>query len=84
MSADILVYSGKYDHQYWLVDTPQRLEGAQRALFQQLDENGFYGYDQRYIREARNGDIRAIRYILEERRSCEYEYWDIEKAEITE
>lgn len=84
MSTDILIYSGKYGDQYWLVDTPQRLEGAQRALFQQLDENGCYGYDQRCIREARYGDIQAIRYILEERRSCEYEYWDIEKAEVAE
>jgi 2-phospho-L-lactate guanylyltransferase (CobY/MobA/RfbA family) len=34
----ILVYHSKYDSDYYLVDTPARLEAAQRQLFAQLDE----------------------------------------------
>ena len=76
----ILIYHGKYGDEYWLADTPERLEAAQRKLFAQLDEWGCYGDDEEHIAEARAGDIRATCWLLETHRSGEYESWDIEEA----
>lgn len=83
MTAAILIYHGKYGDQYWLVDTPERLEAAQRGLFAQLDEWGCYesdGESNVMLEAARGGDIRYIRHFLEARRDYEYEGWDIEQA----
>jgi hypothetical protein len=74
----ILVYHSKYDSDYYLVDTPARLEAAQRQLFAQLDEGSCYDdEDASHLAQARRGKIRAIRGILESRRCCEYEGWEI-------
>ena len=42
----ILVYHGKHEDQYWLADTPERLEAALRRLFTELDELGCYAEDE--------------------------------------
>ncbi len=85
MVVKLLVHSGKHGAQYWLVDTLARLRGAMVALFIQLDECGYYeDENETHLKQARQGNIRAIKGILESRRCCEYEYWDIEIAEIVE
>ena len=77
----ILVYHGQHGDQFWLTDTPERMEAAQRKLFTQLDDVWTcYDSDQERLDEARAGDIEAIRFILETRRNDEYEGWDIEAA----
>ena len=38
----ILIYHGKHGDDYYLVDTPERLEAALQRLFQQLDDWGCY------------------------------------------
>ena len=85
MTSDILIYRGKYGDQYWLVDTPARRDAAFRALFRQLDEWHCYEEeDAKHLEAARDGNMKAVRGILESRRSYEYEEWDIETAEIAE
>jgi hypothetical protein len=76
----ILVYFGKHGDEYFLVDTPERLEAALRYLFKLFDEWGCYSDDEEDIVEARAGNARAIRWVLE--RHCDYEYeeWRIETA----
>lgn len=73
-----------YGNQCWVVDTPERLETAQRQLFNQLDRQGFYNEDHECVvymlASARDGDIRYIRAILEQHRNREYEGWDIVDA----
>ena len=79
----ILIYHGKYGDQYWLADTPERLETALRRLFTELDELGCYAEDEvrsLTLVKAREGDARSIRHILERHKSFEYENWDLEEA----
>lgn len=79
----ILVHHGKYGDQYWLADTPERLEAALRRLFTELDELGCYTEDEfrsLTLQKARGGDARCIRYILESRIGCEYEGWDVKEV----
>jgi len=84
-SVKILVYHGKHGDQYWLVDTPERLAAAMRALFADLDDWGCYVDEPAdLLAAARGGDMRAVKRILESRNGCEYEGWDIEDAEIAE
>ena len=84
--ANILVYRGKHGDQFWLADTPERMDAAQRELFKQLDDLHCYSaYDrqlQRTLVHARDGDIQAIRSVLNSRNGCEYESWDIIAALI--
>lgn len=75
----ILVYRGKYGREYWLADTPERLEAAMRKLFTQLDEWGCYENEEG-LAEARAGDLKAIKGILTRRSDYEYEGWDLEEA----
>ncbi len=75
----ILIYHGKYGDEYLLADTPARIRAALRRLFKLLDEQGCYE-DQPHVEEARNGDDRAIRFILASRKGCEYEDWDLEEV----
>jgi hypothetical protein len=86
MKVDILVYHGKIAEQFWLVDTPARRDKAMQALFKQLDNWGVYhaAGDVRYLAHARDGNIRAIKGLLEAHNGYEYESWDIEHAEIAE
>lgn len=79
-TVDILVYHGKHADEYWLVDTPERLEAAQRKLFAQLDEWGCYGDEEEHVAAARAGDIQAIRWVLDIHNRDEYEGWDIVQA----
>jgi len=82
-TASVLVYHGKHSDEYYLVDTPARLEAAQRRLFEQLDQWGCYtDEDANHLAMARSGNIRAIRGILQSRTCYEYEGWEIEEAEI--
>lgn len=79
----ILIYHGKHGDQYWLADTPERLEAALRRLFTELDELGCYAEDEfrsLTLAKAREGDARSIRHILEDHKGCEYEDWDLEEA----
>jgi len=76
----ILIYHGKYGDEYWAADTPERLEAAMRKLFTRLDEWHCYEDDEEGIAEARAGDIRAIKRILQRRQDYEYEGWDLEEA----
>ena len=79
-SCTILVYHGKYGDEYWLADTPERMDAARRKLFQMLDEQGFCQEHEAHLAEARAGDAKAIRWILEVHRDYEYEGWDLEAA----
>ena len=77
-TVSILVYRGKHDNDYYLVDTPERLQAAMRQLFMLLDECGCYtDEDTRHLAQARDGNIRAIKGILESHRCYEYEEWEI-------
>jgi len=76
----ILIYHGKCGDEYWLADTPERLEAAMRNLFTRRDEWHCYEDDEEGIAEARAGDIRAIKWILQRRQDYEYEGWDLEEA----
>ncbi len=79
----ILIYHGKHEDQYWLADTPERLEAAMRKLFVELDELGCYAEDEfrsLAIEKAREGDARCVCHVLESRKGCEYEDWDLEEA----
>jgi len=80
----IFIYRGKHGREYWLANTPARLEAAMRKLFKRLDESGCYVEDETHsltLAKARDGDARCIRHILESRRDCEYEEWDLEEAD---
>jgi hypothetical protein len=74
-----MIYRGKYGDEYWLADTPARLEAAKRKLFTSLDEWGCY-QDDEGLEEARKGDIRWISNILERHRDGEYEEWELEEV----
>ena len=79
----ILVYHGKHGDQYWLADTPERLEAALRKLFAELDELGCYAEDEirsLTLAKAREGDARCIRHVLESHKRYEYEGWDLEEV----
>ncbi len=79
----ILIHHGKHGDEYLLADTPERLSAAMRHLFNLFDELGCYAEDEvrsLTLAKAREGDARSIRYILESRRDCEYEGWDMEEA----
>ena len=79
----LLIYHGKHRDQYWLADTPDRLEAALRILFTELDALGCYTDDEirsLTLQEAREGDAHSIRHILESHKSYEYENWDLEEA----
>ena len=79
----ILIYHGKHEDQYWLADTPQQLEAALRKLFTELDELGCYTEDEfrsLTLANAREGDARCIRHILESHRFHEYEGWDLKEV----
>jgi hypothetical protein len=77
-TVSILVYRGKHNDEYYLVDTPEQLEAAQRRLFEQLDQWGCY--EDEDTAKARAGDIRAIRWLLDRHNGYEYEGWDIIEA----
>jgi hypothetical protein len=79
-TVSILVYHGKHSNEHYLVDTPARLEAAQRRLFEQLDQWGCYEDNEEDVTEARAGDIRAIRWLLDRHSGYEYEGWDIREA----
>jgi len=79
-TIDILVYHGKHGDDYYLVDAPERLEAAQRQLFKQLDDWHCYDSDEEGVPEARAGDYRAIRWLLDRHNGYEYEGWDIVQA----
>jgi hypothetical protein len=72
----ILVYNGKYEKIYWLADSKEQLEAAFKRLFAILDNLCCYDDDVPGITAARNGDIKIITKILQERKDCEYEGWD--------
>jgi len=76
----ILVYHGDCGDEYWLADTPERLIAAQRKLFQRLDDWGCYDDGVDHIIQARAGNIRAIRWILDFHQNYEDEGWDIEEV----
>jgi GTP cyclohydrolase I len=86
--VDILIYHGKHGDQFWLVDTPARMNAAMRSLFKQLDDMRCYKSENTRFNEmlalARNGGVCCIKAILESRCGYEYESWDIEAAEIAE
>ncbi len=80
----ILIYHGKHGDEYWLADTDKQVNAAMRKLFTRLDEWGCYVEDKTHsltLAKAREGDPRCIRHILESRRDCEYEGWDLEEAD---
>jgi hypothetical protein len=76
----ILIYHGKYGDEYWLADTPERLNAALQQLFQRLDEWHCYEDDEEGLAEARAGNPKAIRWILDRHNGYEYEGWDLEEA----
>jgi hypothetical protein len=76
----ILIYHGKYGNEYWLADTPERLNAAMKRLFTFLDEQGCYDDNTLTLANARAGDERCIRLILERRRLYEYEEWELEEV----
>ena len=76
----ILIYHGKHGKDYYLVDTPERLEAAMRQLFQQLDDWGCYEDDEQDVAEARRGNIKAITWVLKRHAGYEYEEWEIIEA----
>ena len=84
----ILIYYGKHGNQYWMADTAQRLDGAKRRLFDQLDEMHCYDEAENcnaaMLRAAREGDINIIRQLLNAHNGDEYETWDIVEAEVAE
>jgi hypothetical protein len=75
----ILVHPAKYGDRYFLVETQEQLEATFRYLFKMFDAYGYYR-DEEHLEEARAGDIRAIKWLLEIHRDCEYEGWDIDEA----
>jgi hypothetical protein len=82
---NILVYHGKHGDQYWLIDSRRRRNGAFQALFNQLDQCGYYAdEDPEQLALARSGNTQAIAGILHSRQCCEYETWEIEYADIKE
>jgi len=79
----ILVYHGKHGDEYWLADTPTRAMQAREILFNRLDEQGFYEFDEDgLLPKARSGDAQAIEIILDSRNGCEYESWHYEDIEV--
>ncbi len=85
MNGNLLVYHGKHSDCYWLVDTQARYDAAMVALFNLLDEYGYYRSKvDRFnviLLAARGGELKYIKDILESHNGYEYESWDIEKAE---
>lgn len=78
---NILVHHGKQDDDYYLANTPARLKAAQRCLFKQFDDAGYYeNEDLDHLAQARSGNIQAIRGILYSRINGEYESWEIVSA----
>lgn len=79
-----LIYFGKHGNEYWLADTPERLEAALRKLFTRLDEWGCYESgnlgEPDWLDKARAGDLKSIRWLLEVRQDYEYERWELEEA----
>ena len=49
-----------------------------------LDEYGCYEDDEEGLTDARAGNPKAIRWLLDRHNGYEYEQWDIEFAEIAE
>lgn len=80
----ILVYNGKHADCFWMADTLERTAGAQAALFKMLDEMGCYLDDERHLEKAREGNPKAINYILQQHSGYEYETWCFEEAEVIE
>lgn len=83
----ILIYHGKHGDQYWLADTPTREMQALQALFTILDEWGCYtevdNTDVAHaLPAAREGDPKAIHFILSVRDRYEYEEWVFEDVEV--
>ena len=76
----ILIYHGKQDDEYWLADTPERLNAALRQLFQRLDDWHCYEDGEAGLAEARAGSRKAIRRILDRHNGWEYECWDLQEA----
>ena len=79
----ILIYHGKHGDEYWLADSSEQLNAAMWRLFTILDEQGCYIEAETHsftLRMARAGNSRCVRSILESRKGCEYEDWDLEEA----
>jgi len=79
----ILIYHGKHGKTYWLADSKEQLNAAMWKLFTILDEQGCYAEDETHsftLSMARAGNAQCVRAILESRRDCEYEGWDLEEA----
>ncbi len=82
-TLQILIHHGKHGDSFWLADTLVRAAQAREALFNMLDEQGFYEIDEEGVMEnARAGDEGAIEIILDSRRGCEYEDWDYEFIDV--
>jgi hypothetical protein len=73
----ILIYQGKHGDEYWIADTDAQVDCACRKLFKRFDEDGCYEDDEPALKEAREGDIQAIRHLLTKHRGFEYEKWSI-------
>ncbi len=78
----VLVYYGKHENIYWLVDTPERRVKAFSELFKILDEMGCYDDEVPNIESARNGDSRAIIRVLQDHQVYEYEEWHLKPIHI--
>lgn len=82
----VLVSHGKYGDTYFLADTPARIGQALKAFFHQQDEEGYYEDEVKkdLLEAARNGDITAVKQILDERQYCEYEEWGFDVILVPE
>jgi NTP pyrophosphatase (non-canonical NTP hydrolase) len=81
----VLVYYGKHDQSYWLADTAAHRDAAFKILFGMLDGDQCYeDEDEKHLAKARAGDIRAIRGLLESRRNCEYEEWELVDVDVVD
>ena len=84
IAGNLLVYHGKHGDHYWLVDTPERYDAALKAMFDFMDEMGYYrdagARNNAILAAARGGDMQYIKGIVESHNGYEYESWDIETA----
>jgi len=81
---NLLVYHGKHSDHYWLIDTPARHDAAMVALFNLMDEYGYYrnlgARNNAILSAARGGDLKYIKHLLNACASHEYQSWEIETA----
>ena len=81
----LLIWKDKHGNWYWAAEK-EKLNDAFLEMFKKVDESNYYaefeGDQEQAYNEAKGGNAKSARWLIELRSEYEYEGYDIENVEI--